>query len=96
MESNIENLSLSAHLRKFSGDQCSENYFSLGGHFLARPRIGPARCKGSKVARGAAPVGRSGLANDLAPLLVMLNLDVGLDQSKAAREIERCEKGVRA
>jgi len=29
---------------------------------LARPRLRPARCKGSKVARGAAPVGRSGLA----------------------------------
>src|SRR3974377_1857419 len=32
------------------------------GKELARLRLRPARCKGSKVARGAAPVGRNGIA----------------------------------
>jgi hypothetical protein len=35
------------------------DFFSLR---LARPRLRPARCKDLKVALGAAPIGRSGLA----------------------------------
>jgi len=34
MESNAENLSLIAHLRKFCGDQSSHKNFSLRNHFL--------------------------------------------------------------
>lgn len=34
MESNAENLSPIAHLRKFCDDQCSDNYFSHRKHVL--------------------------------------------------------------
>jgi CO/xanthine dehydrogenase FAD-binding subunit len=47
-----------------AGELLSEREFSYLGpfFFLAKPRLRPTRCKGVKVALGAAPVGRGGLA----------------------------------
>jgi hypothetical protein len=39
-------------------------FAAQGFHYPARPRRRPARCKDLKVAFGAAPIGRSGLAKE--------------------------------